>query len=74
MILTTQEQDFVKQYKDILKGIFQKRIDELKEDMILEEKTEERNKIRELAIEFKRWLIDIGIIVNEKVVKKDTGI
>lgn len=74
MILTKNEQEFIKQYKDILNGIFQKRIEELKDDMILEADEKERNKIRELIIEFKRWLADIGIITNEKVAKKDTGI
>ena len=74
MELLKSEQEFIKQYRDILSGIFKKRVEELKEDMILEVKEEEREKIRELVIEFKRWLTDIGIIVNDKEVKKDSGI
>ena len=74
MELLKSEQEFIKQHRDILSGIFKKRVEELKEDMILEVKEEEREKIRELVIEFKRWILDVGIIVNEKVVKKDTGV
>jgi len=74
MKLTNSEEDFLKAHKETLSKIFRARIEELKEDMVLEEKPEEREKIRELVIEFKRWITDIGIITNEKEPIKDTGI
>ncbi len=71
---TGEEKQFLKDYKDVLSGIFKKRIEELKEEMVLEPNEVERNKIRELIIEFKRWLADIKIITGDKEIKKDTGI
>ena len=73
--LTSAEQQFVKQNREILTGIFTKRIDELKDKMILEEDEKARGRMRELALELKYWLIDIKILTREKkVAKKDNFI
>jgi hypothetical protein len=66
--------EFIKRNRDILSEIFRERIEVLKEDMVMEKDEAERNKIRELIIEFKRWLIDIKIFSEEKELPKDTGI
>lgn len=71
MILSKDEQVFIKGNRKILNDIFSKRIDELKENMILEEDEKKRDKIRNLIIEFKYWLMDIRIFSDEKEVKKD---
>jgi hypothetical protein len=71
---TKQEQEFIKANKQILLDIFSKRIEELKEEMVLEKDPDERDKIRELIMEFKRWLVDIKILTADKKIKQDTGI
>ena len=70
MILTKQEKDFIREHKPILIQLFQKRIEELKENVVLA-KPEERNRICDLIIEFKYWLRDIGIFSKETETKKD---
>ena len=73
--LTKNEQEFVKQNREVLTGIFTKRIDELKDKMILEEDEKARGRMRELALELKYWLIDIKLLTKEKKVgKKDNYI
>ena len=70
MILTEQEKKFLKEYRHFLIPIFQKRIDELKENVVIS-KPEERNRICDLIIELKYWLIDIGIVSKGKETKKE---
>ena len=73
--LTKNEQEFVKQNREVLTGIFTKRIDELKDKMILEEDEKTRGRMRELALELNFWLIDIKLLTKEKkVAKKDNFI
>ena len=73
MKLNGNEKDLLKEYKDILSGIIQKRIEDLKEDMIAEE-VEERDKIIEAIRENKRWLTDIERETSDKKPKIDTGV
>ncbi len=74
MKLNGNEKDFLKEHKEILSGIIQKRIEDLKDDMITEE-AEERDKIIEAIRENKRWLVDIERETEEKKeIKKDTGV
>ena len=68
MNLTKQEQIFIKQNRDILKILFLKRIDELKEKMVIEK--ENRDRIADLIIELKYWLQDIEIFSKEKFPQK----
>lgn len=74
MKLSNSESEFIKRNKEILSGIFRERIEDLKEEMVLENKLEEREKIRELILEFKRWLASIKIWTGDQENIKDTGI
>jgi len=74
MKLDGNEKDFLKEHKEILSGLIQKRIEDLKEDVIIE-KAEERDKIIEAVKENRRWLADIKRETEEKKeIKKDSGV
>ena len=74
MKLTDNEKAFIKDHREVLSALFQKRVEDLKEEMLQEDDEKERNKIRELVLEFKRWLRDVKITTEEKEIKKDTGV
>lgn len=69
MKLNKQETDFIKVNKEILAQIFQKRIEELKEEMIID--TKNRDRIADLVVELKYWLQDIHILTKPRKKKTD---
>ena len=71
--LTKEEQQFIKNNKSILAGLFSKRVEDLKEQMLLC-KPEEIELKRQMINEFKSWLLTIKIFSKRRQEKKDTGI
>ena len=69
MFLTDEEKHFVRENKTVLKGLFQKGIEELKEDIITA-KQPDRDRICDLIVELKYWLIDISILEKDKIDEK----
>ena len=74
MKINASKKSFLKDHKEVLAEFFKSRIEDLKEEMIMEENSEERNKIIEAIRENKRWLQDIEVATSDKKVKEDTGI
>lgn len=74
MKLNSQQEQFIKNNKEILSELFLARKEELKDMMVEENDEKERSKIRELILEFQRWLIDIGIASGETKMKRDNFI
>ena len=71
--LTRIETQFIKEKKEILAGLFSKRVEDLKEQMLLC-KPEEVELKRQMINEFKSWLLTIKIFSETKKKKKDSGI
>jgi len=75
MILTKHEKKWILANRKVLKGLFEKRVEELK-DKIFDEgiTTEEEKKERDLDIkfvqEFRSWLVTINILESDKDVPK----
>ncbi len=70
MILNQKQKGFLKDNKAMLIELFNQRIEELKNNMVLEEDEMKRNRIRELVIELRYWLIDIDIFTKDKKADK----
>jgi len=73
MKLTSEQDTFLKENKEMLFNIFNTRIDELKENMVLADEPT-RNQIANMIVEFRYWLRDIKITKPDKKIKKDNGI
>ena len=71
--LTRTESHFLKENKGILAELFTKRVEDLKEQMLLC-KPEEVELKRQMINEFKSWLLTIKIFSETKKKKKDSGI
>jgi hypothetical protein len=67
MRLTKSEVDFIKRNKEVLEGLFSRRIEELKEHMVV---AEDKNRVADLIIELKYWLQDIKIFTKTRKKKK----
>lgn len=71
--LTSQEKTFLKKNKEILSVLFTKRIEDLKEQ-ILVCSPEETETMKKMINEFKSWLLTIKIFSKPKKEKKDNFI
>ena len=71
--LSGAEKTFLKQNKEILGGLFTKRIEDLKEQVLLCS-AEERDSTIKMINEFKSWLLTIKIFSEPKKEKKDNFI
>jgi len=74
MKLTADQIAFIKDQRMILVKFFEGRIEDLKNEMIIEPTSTERDKIIEAIKENKRWLIEVEEKVEDRSVKKDTGV
>jgi len=73
MKLTQPEENFIKNNKEFLLSIFEKSVEDLKEEMIQDEGN--RDKIADLIKFFRQWQVKIGIISrSDKKKKKDNYI
>lgn len=73
-MIKKEHAQFIKENQEVLTEIFQDRVNELKDAMIVEENEEKRNRMRELALELKYWLVDIKVLKKDKKVKKENFI
>lgn len=67
--ITKQEKDFIKRNKEILAGLFQKRIEDLKEQILMCP-DEDRGATIKMINEFKSWLLTVKIFGKVKQKKE----
>ena len=75
MILTEQEKKWILAHRKVLRDLFGKRIEELKDNVFDEGvTTDEEKKEKEIKIkfvqEFKSWLVTISILESDKDIPK----
>jgi|GEM_PF-3759089 len=63
--ITKKEKEFIKANREVLAGLFQKRIDDLKEQLLMCPE-DDRGAVIKMINEFKSWLLTIHIFSKRK--------
>lgn len=68
-VTTPKEKSFIKQNREMLSGIFEKRVEDLKEELLTCPDEDRASKIK-MINEFKSWLLTIKIFSKTKKKEK----